>query len=71
METHPLAAWIAPQPMTFEQAADMLGCHRVTLHRYASGKKMPKPAMCLRIERLTGGVVTASDLARSYVGAAA
>jgi DNA-binding transcriptional regulator YdaS (Cro superfamily) len=63
---HPLAAWLKPHPITVAQAADILGCHRVTLQRYLGRRRMPRPKMCATIERMTGGVVTGADMLAAY-----
>lgn len=46
--------------------ADELGVHRMTVNRYARGQIMPRPEMVEAIRNLTGGAVTADDLAASY-----
>lgn len=67
---HPLAEWIARQPLTVGQIADALGIHRVSLHRYASGARMPRPVDCAAIANLTGREIDASTLAANYKGKA-
>lgn len=63
-----LQDWVKAQPATVAEVAVSLGVGRVALHRYMSGRAMPRPAMVAKIEALTGGAVTAADLTAGYVG---
>lgn len=59
-----LALWVKRSGWTVQELADVLGCHRVTLHRYMAGQLMPRRGMAGRIVGLTDGKVKESDLGR-------
>jgi hypothetical protein len=67
---HPLAEWIARQPLTVDQCAAAIGIHRVSLHRYASGRRMPRLDVCAAIARATNNEITVAVLATHYRGGA-
>jgi DNA-binding transcriptional regulator YdaS (Cro superfamily) len=66
METHitdtRIAIWLREQGKTQAWFANKLGISIATMSRVVRGETVPRTSTVLRIERLTGGQVTASDL---------
>ena len=68
-----LRDFLTAHRLTYENFARVLGVSNArTVQRYASGERIPRPAVMARIREATGGVVTASDfydLVPAIVGA--
>lgn len=60
-----LRIWIKQSGHTVQHAADLVGVHRVTMHEYLAGTKMPRPRVLESIRVVTGGQVQASDILAS------
>jgi DNA-binding transcriptional regulator YdaS (Cro superfamily) len=70
METHTtndtrIAQWLREQDKTQAWFANKLGISVATMSRIVRGETVPRTTTVLRIEKLTGGQVTASDLAQA------
>ncbi|WP_283771040.1 helix-turn-helix domain-containing protein [Roseococcus pinisoli] len=57
-----LSEFIAAQDWSMADAAKAFGLdHPRTVHRYASGERIPRPEVMRRIVHATGGKVTPGD----------
>lgn len=56
-----LAEYLALKEITHAAFAEKIGTTQATVSRYASGARLPRPAVLDRIKRVTGGAVTAND----------
>ena len=63
-----LQEWVRAQSGTVAEVAADFGVGRVALHRYMSGRAMPRPATVARIVDVTKGQVTAADLVAGHKG---
>lgn len=56
-----LAVWIAEAGHPKWLVADLIGINASSLSRYLRGGQVPRTKLIRRIERITGGKVTAAD----------
>lgn len=56
-----LAEYLAANGLSQAEFAKIIEASQVAVSRYASGRRMPRPARLLRIKEATGGLVTGND----------
>ena len=61
-----LKNWLQKQDIDYRLAGKIFGCSRQTVYYSAIGRSRPVPALTTRIERETGGKVTANDHQLAY-----
>lgn len=66
MQTMTLKQWISEK--TPEHAAELLGVSVSSLHKYSSGRRMPRPEVCRRIVDVSGERVTYAAILDGYRG---
>lgn len=59
-----LKEWLALKKLTAADLAPLIGVSRVTAYRIASGESHPRPKTQRKIEQITDGAVTPSDIVR-------
>lgn len=64
-----LRDYIAQGGISAAELASRLGVTREAIRRYATGERMPRRDMIRQIVEITGGQVTADDLASADVAA--
>lgn len=52
--------WLKSKGLTEQAAADMISVSQAAVHRYCTGR-VPRPAVILRIKKVTRGEVTEID----------
>ena len=62
-----LPDWLKKENLTPEAFGERLGVKGMTIRRYCSGGRMPKPEICRQIVDATGGEVTVQDLHDCYL----
>lgn len=58
---HKLATYLADHDLTQSAFAELIGSTQVSVSRWISGQRMPRPAMIALIKTVTRGAVTADD----------
>ena len=56
-----LAEYLAKKGITHDAFARQIGTSQVTVTRYATGQRFPRPKQLIRIAAATKGAVTAND----------
>lgn len=56
-----LKTYLLQQGMTLSAFAEEIGVRTPSVSRYATGARIPRPAIMARIVAATGGAVTAQD----------
>lgn len=58
---HPLKKWRVAHNLSPAEVGQKIGCTRLSVNRYESGRRRPKQPFLDRIVVMTDGEVTASD----------
>ncbi len=58
---HPLRLWMKRKRLNQRQFAGMMGCSEVTVSRWLTSRRLPRPADMLKIEKLTERAVRPGD----------
>lgn len=68
-EPNPLKSWRTDKGLSTELLAGLIEVDPATVRSYETGRRVPRPLIMMRIEQVSLGRVTASDLLRACAGA--
>lgn len=61
-------AWLRSSGMSVQSLSEVLGVSRTSVYKWLSGDMLPSAATLVKLEALSGGVVTARSFVREAQG---